>query len=378
MNRKTISLGLSTVGWAAVGATGALAQQTTQEEVTELRARVSQLEAANAANSPGLSFGTGNTEVTIYGFVRAEAFYDFDFDQGQSAGFSKIGDSSLATGGASNTSVRTSRLGVRSKTETDIGVIGTQFEVDLFGGNASKPELRLRHANITIGDNWLFGQTWTNFMPIGQSPVSADFAGPVGTSFARLPQIRYTGHPTEQFQYSLSIEENFVSSSEDPIFTAAAQYSTDSYTIRGAVLAGDTTDFDQSAITVSGSVKPWAGGHIGVTAIAGEGIATLMNGGADNIVGGVVNDVEGYTVEVRQDIGDKWNVGFTYGNEDYDVPTSVGTLNYVELESLHVNAFYSPTDNLTLGLEYIRGESTSSAGQTSTADRIGASITLKF
>ncbi|MGC1494473.1 MAG: DcaP family trimeric outer membrane transporter [Sulfitobacter sp.] len=378
MNRRTISLGLSTVCLAALGATGALAQQTTQEEVAELRARVSQLEAANAANSPGLSFGTGNTEVTIYGFVRAEAFYDFDFDQGQSAGFSKIGDPALATGGAFNTSVRTSRLGVRSKTQTDFGDIGTQFEVDLFGGNAGKPELRLRHANITIGDNWLFGQSWSNFMALGHSPTSADFAGPVGTTFARLPQIRYTGHPTEQFQYSLSIEENFVSSSEDPIVTAAAQYSTDTYSIRGAVLAGDTTNFDQSAVTLSGSVKPWTGGYLAMTAVTGEGIASLMNGGADNFIGGVVNDVTGYTVELRQDIGEKWNVGFTYGNEDYDVPTIVGALDYVELESLHVNAFYSPTDNLTLGLEYIRGERKSSTGQTFSADRVGASITLSF
>lgn len=383
MNRRTISIGLSTACLAALGTTGALAQQSNSAEVDDLRTRVEQLEAANATITPRLTYNvSANTEITIYGFIRAEAFYDFDFDQGDLSLTGVIGEPAAATDGAFNTSVRVSRLGVRSKTQTDIGEIGTQLEVDLFGSGGTA-EFRLRHANITIGDNWTFGQTWSNFMPIGQYPNTSDFNGPVGVAFARTPQVRYTGNISDQFQYSIAIEENFDGSSEDPMITAAAQYSTDVYTIRAAVLASQTVgdlgnDHDQTGLTLSGSVTPWEGGSIVATAVTGEGIGGFLIGGGANVVGGVVNDVDGFTVEFRQNIGDKWNVGIAYGNEDYDLPTTTATLDFVELETVHLNAFYSATDNLKFGLEYIRGERTTSAGTTFSADRIGASVTLNF
>ena len=42
-------------------------------------------------------------------------------------------------------------------------------------------------------NNWLAGQTWSNFMDPGSIPEAADFVGPTdGVIFVRQAQIRYT------------------------------------------------------------------------------------------------------------------------------------------------------------------------------------------
>ncbi len=365
---------------AGTAALAALVQPAFAQDarIAELETRVAELE-----NRPQLTFGTTGTEVSIYGFVRAEAFYDNDFQQGDLTRTGRIGEAAFATDGAFDTSVRVSRFGIRSATETDIGTIGTQLEFDLFGSggdDSGSPNLRLRHANVTIGDTWLVGQFWTNFMPLSHYPRTSDFNGPVGITFARVPQIRYSSG-VGNLDYSFSVEESNGASS-DPVFTAAADYNADNWSARiagltGQVASGGST-FSTNAITLSGSVQPWDGGVISATYVSGDGIGDYLIGGGDAVVGGSVNGADGYTLEIRQQLGERWNIGLAYGREDYDLATSTGTIDFTELETVHANVFYNPTDRLTLGLEYIHGERTTSAGTTFEADRIGASVTFSF
>ena len=366
----------------ALGAIGLAGAATAQSSNAELEARIAALEAAQNSG-PSLSFG--NTQVTIYGFARAEAFYDFDFQQGDLTRTGRIGEPEFATDGAFDTSVRVSRFGIRSATPTDIGEIGAQLEFDLFGSggdDSGSPNLRLRHANVTIGDHWLFGQYWTNFMPLSHYPTTADFNGPVGITFARVPQIRYTGG-SGNLEYSFSIEEA-TAASDDPVLTAAAAYSADRWSGRIAGLLGradsdiGTGTVDTNGVTVSGSFSPWEGGSITGTFVTGDGIGSLLIGGGDAVVGGVANSADGYTLELRHQLSDSWDFGIAYGREDYDLATATSTLDFTELETFHVNAFYRPVDNLTIGLEYINGERTTSGGQSFDADRIGASVTFSF
>lgn len=329
-----------------------------------------------AASAQDLSFNiTPGTSLTFYGFVRAEAFYDFDFDQGDLSLTSEL-DSLNPTDGAFNTSVRVSRFGFRLKSQTDGGgELGGQLEYDLFGSGGTA-ELRLRHANITY-NGWTFGQDWTNFMPLVHYPNSADFNGPVGVTFARVPQVRYSGK-TGNLDYSFSIEEG-TGNSEDPIVTAAALYNGDNYSARIAALYGTVSDDvgedSRSGFTLSGTASPWEGGTVGFTFVDGNGIGSYLIGGGSNLVAGQANGVTGGTLEVRQKIGDKWDVGIAYGFEDYDSP---GARDISELSTVHVNAFYSPRDNLTFGLEYIYGERTAGDGSTLDANRLGASVTFRF
>lgn len=364
-----------TAAATALMAFGVAAPAFAESSVThaELLARIEALETANA--SPNLGFNIGpNTTLDIYGFVRVEAFYDLDFEQPDLFVLSGL-DTQTPTDGTFDTSVRVSRLGFRTTTETDIGPVGGQLEFDLFGSGGTA-ELRVRHANVTVG-GFLVGQFWTNFMPLGEYPTTADFNGPVGITFARVPQVRYSGSAGD-VNYSVSIEEA-AWASRDPVLTAAASYSTDIFTARIAGLVGTVEngadDVDASGFTVSGEVTPWQGGTINATYTAGDGIGGLFIGSGNEIdTLGNANGVEGYTLGFQQGFGD-FSVGFAYGFEEYDDP---GAENLSELESLHVNAFYRPTDDISIGLEYITGDRTDGAGDVLSADRIGASFTYSF
>ena len=413
---------MATVALAALLAgMGSIASAQDQSaELDELRARIDALEAEQAAtqkavqNRPTfnldlaaadtiraleqsqniagraalgrLAFSVGqSTTVTVYGFARAEAFYDFDFNQGDLSRVSRVGEPDFETDGEFETSVRVSRFGIRSNTATDFGEIKTQLEFDLFGSGgdiSTSPNLRLRHANININDTWLIGQFWTNFMPLSHYPRTADFNGPVGITFARTPQIRYTFN-TGGLRLSASLEEASGGSS-DPVLTGAAFYEGNNWSARIAGLTGTFVDpvtgddLDTNALTLSGQIKPWTGAAFTATYTTGEGIGNLLIGPGAQSIGGVVSDADGFTLEYRQDINDKFSVGVAYGDESYDLPTSTGAIDFTDVDTLHVNAFYTPVENLTLALEYIFIERTDSFGVDSDANRVGASVTFRF
>ncbi|WP_209504585.1 MULTISPECIES: DcaP family trimeric outer membrane transporter [unclassified Ruegeria] len=367
----------------SVTGTFAVAQDAqTQAELDALRARVEALEADKSGPANG-DFRIGNTVLDVYGYVKADFFYDFDYDQGDTAFVNVIGEPSAATDGTFGATVRQSRIGLRTTTPSGIGDIGGQLELDLFGSGGTA-ELRIRHANITIGDQFLIGQYWTNFQPLDTYPTTVEFNGPVGIAFARVPQLRYTGQLGSNAQFAVSIEENVSgSNSDDPVLTASAEYNDGTYIARGAVLYGKANsgnvEVDQTGFTLSGGIRPWQGGLFQVNYVTGEALGPYLIGLGDAIVGGQANDVDGYTVEFRQDLGAKWNVGIAYGREDYDLPTSTGTLSFTELETIHVNAFYKATDSLTLSAEYIYGERNDApTGRTFDGSRVQLAAQLNF
>ncbi len=378
---KTASL----LAASALSMTGmqALAQDAqTQAELDALRARVEALEAGKAGSGTG-DLQIGNTTLDVYGYVKADFFYDFDFDQGDTAFVNVVGEPSAATSGTFGATVRQSRIGLRTNTPSGIGDIQGQIEVDAFGSGGTA-EFRIRHANIRIGDQWLIGQYWTNFQPLDTYPTSVEFNGPVGIAFARVPQVRYTNTSVKNTSFAVSIEENVGgSNSDDPVFTASAEYNDGKYIARGALLYGKAedggTEVDQTGLTLSASARLWEGGLIQANYVTGEALGPWLIGLGDPIVGGEANDVDGFTVELRQQLTPKWNVGVSYGYEDYDLPTSTGTLSFTELETIHVNAFYQATDNLTLSAEYIYGERNDTiSGDDFDASRVQFAAQLNF
>lgn len=374
---------LLTAGALCVTAVQATAQDAqTQAELDALRARVEALEAANPGSGTG-DLKIGSTTLDVYGYIKADFFYDFEYDQGDTAFVNVIGEPSAETDGTFGATVRQSRIGLRTNTPSALGDIGGQLELDLFASNGTA-ELRLRHANITIGDAWLIGQYWTNFMPLDSYPTTVEFNGPVGIPFARVPQVRYTNSFADNTTFAVSVEENVGgSNSNDPVLTGSVEYNDGTYLARASALYGKaqsgTVEVDQTGFTLSGSVRPWSGGLFQVNYVNGEALGPYMIGLGDPIVNGQANDVDGYTVELRQDITPKWNVGIAYGREDYDLPTSTGTLSFTELETIHVNAFYKATDSLTLSAEYIYGERNDvNTGRTFDGNRIQLAAQLNF
>ncbi|WP_299894911.1 DcaP family trimeric outer membrane transporter [uncultured Ruegeria sp.] len=378
--KKALLLAASAL--SVTGTLGFAQDAETQAELDALRARVEALESGKSSPANG-DFRIGNTVLDVYGYVKADFFYDFDFDQGDTAFVNVIGEPSAATDGTFGATVRQSRIGLRTTTPSGIGDIGGQLELDLFGSGGTA-ELRVRHANITIGDNWLIGQTWTNFMPLDTYPTSVEFNGPVGIPFARVPQVRYTNSFGTNTSFAVSIEENVSgSNSDNPVLTASAEYNDGTYVARVSGLYGKAqsgnVEVDQTGFTISGSVRPWQGGLFQVNYVNGEALGPYLIGLGDPIVNGLANDVDGYTIEFRQDLSPKWNVGIAYGKEDYDLPTSTGTLSFTELETIHVNAFYKATEDLTLSAEYIYGERNDApTGRTFDGSRVQLAAQLNF
>jgi hypothetical protein len=89
-------------------------------------------------------------------------------------------------------SVRQSRLGVKSNTDTSLGNLYTVFEFELFGTgvDAGQTTFRLRHAYGELG-RFGAGQTWSPFMDIDVFPNSVEYWGPNGMVFFRNVQLRY-------------------------------------------------------------------------------------------------------------------------------------------------------------------------------------------
>ncbi len=378
---KTASL----LAASALSVTGiqALAQDAqTQAELDALRARVEALEASNPGSGTE-DLQIGNTTLDVYGYVKADFFYDFEYDQGDTAFVNVIGEPSAETDGTFGATVRQSRIGLRTSTPSGIGDIQGQIEVDAFGSDGTA-EFRIRHANIRIGEQWLIGQYWTNFQPLDTYPTSVEFNGPVGIAFARVPQVRYTNKIGSNTTFAVSVEENVGGSdSDDPVLTGSVEYNDGKYIARASALYGKAqsgdVEVDQTGFSLSGSIRPWEGGLFQVNYVNGEAIGPYLIGLGDAVVGGQANDVDGYTIEFRQDLSSKWNVGIAYGKEDYDLPTSTGTLSFTELETIHVNAFYKATDNLTLSAEYIYGERNDTiSGDTFDGNRIQLAAQLNF
>lgn len=77
------------------------------------------------------------------------------------------------------------------------GEVSAFIEWDFYGGGGNEvvsnsSNDRLRHITIKY-QNWLIGQTWSNFMPLAALPEALDFGGPhVGEVFIRQVQLRYT------------------------------------------------------------------------------------------------------------------------------------------------------------------------------------------
>jgi hypothetical protein len=133
----------------------------------------------------------------VYGFAMTDIGYNFN--QIDPAWFDVVRPTKLPTyenqfGTDGNTyfSVRQTRFGVKSGTQTALGELFTQFEWELFGTgvDAGQTTIRLRHAYGELGCIGV-GQYWSPFMDIDVFPNTVEYWGPNGMAFFRNVQFRY-------------------------------------------------------------------------------------------------------------------------------------------------------------------------------------------
>ncbi|MEH6570575.1 MAG: DcaP family trimeric outer membrane transporter [Halioglobus sp.] len=160
---------------------------------------------AQAQEKPGPGFD-------IYGFVMADAIYDFkrvDPDWNDTLRVTTIptNEGQYGADGEFIFSVRQSRLGIKGDWDTSAGKVTALFEGELYGvgGDAGQTTPRLRHAWVTWNDFGM-GQYWSNFMDADVFPNTVDYWGPTGMVFYRNKQARYTWHMGED-EFAIALED---------------------------------------------------------------------------------------------------------------------------------------------------------------------------
>ncbi|WP_299348715.1 DcaP family trimeric outer membrane transporter [uncultured Shimia sp.] len=330
---------------------------------------------AEEDNPLSFNLGSGNS-LTFYGYIKASFIKDFDYDLGDTtSGLSSIG---LPGGPVAGDSARAHLKETRLGADLYLGDVLVKYEGDFFGTNSI--DFRTRHAMISW-NGLMVGQYWTNFMSLENLGKTVDFQGPAGVPFARLPQIRYTYKPNDQWTLSGSIEED-KSNEDDVQFTFAARRGYENAMLRVAGIYRDTvisgTEVQGWGVSIGGWIDAWEGGRLTGIFTTGEAISDILTFGLDGnalTVGGNEVGVNALSLGVHQKIGDKLTLAATTGLTDLEVAFGTDTQ---RLTTLHLSAFYDVSDSVQLSAEFYTGTRKQGDGVEFDADRVMMAATFRF
>ncbi len=348
--------------------------------------------------------GGSGTTVTLGGYVKLDAIYSIDQDTGDTQDPTSLVIGSEAGDQTFRFHARQSRLFLRTAKTTPIGDVRTLLEGDFFGagGNevfSNSRTFRLRHAYGTVG-NFGAGQTWTNFMQFTAYPSTVDFNGPMGTSFLRQAQVRYTSKADGGAEVSVSLE--------NPEATGFASPKDRFPDLTGRVnWQGERWGFEASGVLRlleydSGTASDTATGYgVMVSArykvadttlmgnlIGGSGIGRYLytaNGsptgtgiGEAYIDGsGSLQTVDAYGGQIA--VMQRWTPThssvLSYGRTTGDRSEPISTR---RLESAHFANFWSPIKEVTFGAELSWQRKTLQSGQSADAKRVQFSTQYNF
>lgn len=335
---------------------------------------------------------------------------------------------------------RTSRIGIEGATPSPFGMIMGKVEGDfnndprtgnsaVYGslGNiytqqqTNSYNFRLRHAYVQT-PNWLFGQTWSTFMDIDNTPETIDFNGPIGSTFLRQPQIRYT-YVTPQYGNFVASLENSVSYVLDPTGSASTAgfskvpdliarwdkpFSWGSLSLRAvshehrvngtlcivsscdSSVVGETAHVNTSkrgyGFAASGQIKTIGDDFISWIVTGGSGIGRYFNyieGAGYNATN---NSVEmekamGLVVGYQRKFSDSFRMNFVYGGQrnfdngytDWARANGLASGRFGvnrNVSQFHVGGIWNPVKVMDIGLEYIYGRRETLAGEHGDMSRI--------
>jgi DcaP outer membrane protein len=369
----------------------------------------------------------------IYGFVMADAIYDFkrvDPNWDDTLRVSTIPTQSGAYGGDGDFifGVRQSRLGIKGNYGPDITFI---LEAELFGvgGDEGQTTPRLRHAWATY-KNFGMGQYWSNFMDIDIFPNTIDYWGPTGMVFYRNQQARYS-FPMGEDEFSISIEDpgtaltvgrfrdsdscdfpnpppecesvdstagDLLQSYNDlPDFSVRYRNNGDfgHYQVAGMLrkLGYERLDTGQKddelgwGINTSAGINTWGRDLLKLQVVYGEGIGNYMNdGGIDiapdsediNTAGAEAVELLGVSAYYDHYWSDKWSTSFGWSMTDLDTTAGQHDTEFAKGQIAQINLLHYPADNVLLGTEFNWGEREDVNGNTGTDYRIQFSLKVNF
>ena len=148
----------------------------------------------------------------IYGYINTDGGYNFNaidpdwFDVMRPTKLPKY-KNEFGPAGNYFISVRQTRFGVRSITNTKAGILKTQFDFDLFGfgKDAGQTTIHLVNGFGELG-KFLAGQTPSTIMDTEVFPVTLDYWGPSSRIFYLNVQLRYTALNTKKERFAVALE----------------------------------------------------------------------------------------------------------------------------------------------------------------------------
>ncbi len=404
-------------------------QQQQQTVLADTQAQITEVKSAQAAPADGkpriqtgpiMPGANPGTSFTYGGFIKVDGLYT-DTSDGRiadgSSGRLFYLPGSIPVGGAgadggdpyTDYHAQFSRFFFSADTVTDGGnKVKAYIEADMFGGGSNALAgnetatntyaLSLRQAYVSW-NNWLAGQTWSNFMDTAALPDAVDFVGVTdGTVFVRQAQLRYTKGP-----WSFSAENP--QTTITPFRNVGARFNsgdnvmpdfTGRYVSKGDwghfSVAGMVRQFkylDESdtgaAISVSGKFNLGTSDDIRYAVNAGSGIGRYLafGLGSDVVVdaNGELSALDGYGgfVAWRHVFSPKVRTNLMYSAAMFDNDKAITGFGVTErAQSLHANLIYSPFPKLDLGAELIFGQRALEDEREGDLRRIHTSVKYSF
>ncbi|MRD72926.1 hypothetical protein GH865_06630 [Rhodocyclus tenuis] len=420
----------------------------TSQEVADLRDQVAAQgkEAVVAGDIPNsFRIPGSDTSIHIYGVAEMNMIHEFKGDNSGSD-YSTFAPS-IPLNGSTNASRqgqtylhgRTSRIGIEGMTPTPYGQamfkVEGDFNNDPRTGNSAVTgdvknistqqqtnsyDFRLRHAYLQVGP-WLIGQTWSTFMDVDNTPETVDFNGPIGSTFLRQPQIRYTYTTPKYGNFSAAVENSasYVLAKNTNLTPNAYEASTAGFSrvpdlvvrwdkpydwgsmslravshelrVNGTLYDLNTNGTNANTsrrgfgLAASGQIKTVGDDFISWIVTGGNGIGRYFNYIEGAVYNRDSNNIEmertaGLVLGYQHKVSDQLRLNFVYGTQKtynnsytdyaYAHASDLGDTVNRRVSQFHIGGFYSPIKVMDLGLEYIYGKRETILGNDGNMSRI--------
>jgi len=162
---------------------------------------------------PAFSFAqAGKSSIELYGYIQTDGGYNFNaidpdwFDVMRPTRLPKY-TNEYGPQGSLFMSIRQTRFGIKSTTQTTLGELKTQFDLDFFGFGkyVGRTTFHVVNAFGQLG-KFIMGQTPSTFMDTEVFPVTLDYWGPSSRIFFLNIQIRYTPIFTSKERFAVALE----------------------------------------------------------------------------------------------------------------------------------------------------------------------------
>ena len=397
-----LALAVTTVLMTSANAATDAEVQQLREEVQALKALIQQQQQVRlvessaqpaASTSPISALKSKNgANINIYGFVRGDANYIIE---GGDDDFNKVNTSDGLTKDKLRATAKTTRIGLDFDTPVGDAKVGGKVEVD-FAGNGANENLRIRHAYLTY-NNWLFGQTTSNFLA-GHAPEMIDFNTNAGGGTTRIPQVRYNYKFGPSTQLFVSAEEG--NSTGDsikyslPVLTAKVVqgFADGRGSASGRVLVenykSEKADDNQTGWGVAAGADFKVADPLKLFAdasyVVGNSNYLYGSNSAYTVVG---NDIEqnefaavqvGGTYKILPNLRTTLAYGALFADDGTEYAKNNNKTANEKVQQAWLNVIYSPAKPIDLGVEYINGKRDTFGGDSYKDNRVGLMAKYNF